>query len=131
MRPFSKKISYFLIALLFSNIFVFSYHFTVIPHRWNPLENKFEHFHKELYENLINYDTENSVAISSENCHEHEDNECSVIYFLTHQKTLFTAVLIILFHIFLLKYLSFLLKDRNIIKEVLFFAPKNSPPFNL
>lgn len=131
MKFFSKKISYFLIVIFLSNIFIFSYHFMIIPHRWNPVENRFEHYSKNYDD--INRDSDNAstVFITTEKRRLHENNECAVIYFLMHQKVLESFFSTVLCYIFLLKYLSTILKEIILTKEILFFAPKKSPPFSI
>ena len=135
MRRFTKFISIFILLVIVGNVFVSSLHFASEKHKWNHLTSSFEHsehHHNEHDENIHNHDlSENSLLDSSHFADDHHSDNCDI---LNHYSSLFGEISKNIFltsffdrieitRVFKISYLY--------LKNILLFAPKQSPPFNL
>ncbi len=130
MSSFVRKVSFFIISLFLLNIFFFSFHFASVKHYWNNDFHRFEHCHDDEDDFSLLFDGAAFSFIKESHHHNSDIDDCGVIKFIF---SYFPLVALFLFSIFKCGFSNVLpgfFKRYFYRALILYFAPKNSPPFS-
>jgi len=126
-----KKVSYLLVFIIIANFIHSAIHFVQFEHRWNPLSNQLEHpqhFNPENFEHDQHANRDSHSIQPAAPSHGHESDACNILLFFISQQALLSRLFELHAISFELNSIISNLESTLFSKNILSFAPKQSPP---